>query len=299
MAPLPHNGRPNFEYGVVDQLSDHIRRVVCDNPGPFTFTGTGTYIVGRGQVAIIDPGPADELHINALLRATQGEHISHILVTHTHMDHSPGCVLLKHHCDAMTCAWGPHGAGYFGADTDFEPDVVLEDGELVEVGNLTLEAVYTPGHASNHLSFYLPLEKALFCGDVVMGWSSTIVVPPDGNMAAYLNSLELLLQRDDNIYYPTHGAPITNPGNYVKALYEHRHERMREVLRILSHGDAELRELVAGIYYDLTSNMLPAAEKSLLATLEYLIDRNSIRLCENGRKKTYQLVEKRFGRSDG
>lgn len=290
MSPLPHNGRPDFEYGVADKLSENIRRVICNNPGPFTFTGTGTYLVGNGQVAVIDPGPADELHINALLEATQGERITHILVTHTHLDHSPGCALLQRHCDALTYAYGPHGASGFGADMEFKPDVILAHGDTLEFGDMMLEAVYTPGHASNHLSFNLSPDNVLFCGDVVMGWSSTIVMPPDGNMKSYMSSLELLMQRDDRLYYPTHGSPLANPRNYVLALYKHRQERMREVLRYLEPGEAELGDLVLRIYRDLDPAMLPAAEKSLLATLEYLIDERSIIQSSNGHRETYQLA---------
>jgi len=162
--------------------------VIAENPGPFTFYGTGTYIVGRGQVAVIDPGPADQQHIDAILAATQGEVISHIFVTHTHVDHSPGCALLQQHVNAKTYAYACHGK---------------EDWSLT--------GVFTPGHAANHMGFYLPQERALFCGDAVMGWSTTIVSPPDGNMVAYMHTLDRLLARDDDIYYPTHGAPIPNP----------------------------------------------------------------------------------------
>jgi len=246
MAALPHNGRPDFQYGIVDQLSENIRRVICNNPGPFTFTGTGTYIVGTGEIAIIDPGPADEAHIEALLEATRGERITHILVTHTHTDHSPGCALLRRHCDAPTYAYGAHGSGEFGADQDFVPDVILDHGHIIEVGDLTVEAVYTPGHASNHLSFCLVQEQALFCGDVAQA--------------------------------------------YLEALYAHRESRAHEVLQHLQQGEAELKKLTLSIYHELNPSMLPAAEKSLLATLEYLIEQGRVEFCEHGLKKTYQLA---------
>ncbi len=289
MVSIPHNGRPDFEYGVVDQLSPDIRRVICNNPGPFTFTGTGTYIVGHGEVAVIDPGPADRQHIDALLHATRGETITRILVTHTHIDHSPGCALLQAQCDALTYAYGPHGIGDFGADTEFTPDVLLADGETVQVGGLTLEALYTPGHASNHLSYFLQQENALFCGDVVMGWSTTIVVPPDGNMKAYMASLERLLQRDDSTYYPTHGAPLDNPRVYVQALAEHRRERERQVLNCLDSGGKTIKELLPKIYLGLDPALFPAAEKSLLATLELLIDNEHVRVTTESGGPTYQL----------
>ena len=156
MSVIEHTDAPEFEYGVADQLSASIRRVICNNPGSFTFTGTGTYIVGKGQVAVIDPGPADTRHINAILAATTGETITHILVTHTHIDHSPGCRILQQHCNAASYAFGPHGVsgdgGGFGADLDFIPDRRLHDGDTVQVGALALQALHTPGHASNHLS---------------------------------------------------------------------------------------------------------------------------------------------------
>lgn len=290
MVTLPHNGRPEFEYGVVDQLSANIRRVICNNPGPFTFTGTGTYLVGRGSVAVIDPGPDDPAHIDALLHATRGEEITHILVTHTHVDHSPGCALLQPHCDAPTYAYAAHGQGGFGADMDFQPDCLLADGEILQIGEVTLDALYTPGHAANHLSFFLPQENALFCGDVVMGWSSTIVVPPDGNMKAYMASLNRLMQRDDAIYYPAHGAPLHDPQAYVRALYAHREAREQQVLACLSTEPISVDAMVLKIYHDLNPALLPAAEQSLLATLGYLIEKGQVqnRIVHN--KMTYRLL---------
>lgn len=290
MGAIPHNGRPEFQYGVVDQLSAGIRRVICNNPGPFTFTGTGTYIVGSGDVAVIDPGPADEAHIQALLEAIGGERITHILVTHTHMDHSPGCALLQRYCDAPTYGFGPHGTGDFGADLDFHPDVLLAHGDMLRVGDLALEAVYTPGHASNHLSFGLPQEQALFCGDIVMGWSSTIVVLPDGNMKSYMSSLERLMQREDSVYYPTHGAPVNNPQAYVRALYEHRQKREQQVVTTLQRGAASAGEMVSEIYSELDPSMFPAAEQSLIATLDFLLDKGIVVASGSKSTRTYQLT---------
>jgi glyoxylase-like metal-dependent hydrolase (beta-lactamase superfamily II) len=291
MASIPHNEKPEFEYGIVDSLSANVRRVICNNPGPFTFTGTGTYIVGTGEVAVIDPGPSDQSHIDAIVRATAGEIITHILVTHTHLDHSPGCGLLKKYCDAPTYGYGPHGDGGFGADTEFEPDVLLAHNTVLQVGDLTLESVYTPGHASNHLSFYMAQEQALFCGDVVMGWSSTIVVPPDGNMKAYMASLDRLMQRDDKVYYPTHGAPLDQPQDYVRALYRHRQQRERQVVQCLEKGTINVAEMIPIIYRQLDPSMYPAAEQSLLATLDYLVEKNVVDVIGINESKTYQLKE--------
>jgi len=179
---------------------------------------------------------AVEIPFQKDLEFEYGRSTQHILVTHTHADHSPGCSLLQQHTDAKTYAMGKHGLGRvrddseFGADWDFTPDVQLSDGDELRTNEWSLSSVYTPGHAANHLSFYLAQENALFCGDAVMGWSTTIVSPPDGNMLEYMNTLERLLQRNDEFYYPTHGAPIEQAKGYVQALYEHRLERQQQVI---------------------------------------------------------------------
>jgi len=245
---IPFQKHLEFEYGRVDQLSPLVRRVIANNPSAFTFYGTGTYIVGCNKVAIIDPGPADSDHINAILKATRGETITHILVTHTHLDHSPGCVLLQKHTDAKTYAFGK-----------------------LESESWSLTSVFSPGHAANHLSFYLPLERALFCGDAVMGWSTTIVSPPDGNMVDYMHTLDRLLARDDDIYYPTHGAPITAPANYVQALYDHRLEREQQVIDCVAAGVHSINSMLPVVYSELDPAMYPAAARSLLATIECLV----------------------------
>ena len=274
---IPFQKHLEFEYGEVDQLSPKVRRVVANNPSRFTFYGTGTYIVGSGKVAIIDPGPSDPAHIDAILKATNGETITHILVTHTHLDHSPGCGLLQQHTDANTYAFGKHGLGRaedesdFGADWLFDPDEKLADGETIDSENWSLTAVYSPGHATNHLSFYLSSERALFCGDAVMGWSTTIVSPPDGNMVDYMQTLDRLLARDDNIYYPTHGAPIASPHNYVQALYDHRLEREQQVIECVASGLYSVKAMLPVVYSELDPEMYPAAARSLLATIECLL----------------------------
>ena len=294
VAIVEHNAAPEFEYGVVDQLSENVRRVICNNPGSFTFTGTGTYIVGRGEVAVIDPGPADETHIEAIMAATLGETITHILVTHTHIDHSPGCRILQEQSNAPTFAFGPHGVlesgGGFGADTEFQPDQQLLDSDCITVGGLQIQAVHTPGHASNHLSFYLASENALFCGDVVMGWSTTIVSPPDGNMKDYMASLQKLLDRDDSVYYPTHGSPIPDPQSYVRQLFSHRKAREDQVLALIQQGVSRVPDMLPLIYHDLDHSMLPAAERSLSATVECLLEEGRIVTDKRGVKGTLTLV---------
>lgn len=279
---IPFQKNLDFDYGKADQLSPLIRRVIAENPSPFTFYGTGTYIVGRGQVAVIDPGPADQNHIDSILAALQDEVITHIFVTHTHVDHSPGCVLLQQQVNAKTHAYARHGSGRerdesdFGADWDFNPDVMLKDGESIGSETWSLEAVFTPGHASNHLSFYLPQEQALFCGDAVMGWSTTIVSPPDGNMVDYMKTLDRLLERDDSVYYPTHGAPIQNPDPFVRALYQHRLEREQQVADSVAAGLRSVSAMLPVIYSELDPSMYPAAQRSLLATIECLVEKKQL-----------------------
>lgn len=273
---IPFNQKPDFTVGIADRLSPLVRRVIANNPGSFTFTGTGTYIIGNGEVAVVDPGPADAAHIEAILAATEGETITHILVTHTHIDHSPGCVLLQNSCEAKTWAYGSHGLGRprsddeFGADYNFKPDVIVTDRQSIEGANWSLQCLHTPGHAANHLSFYLAQENALFCGDAVMGWSTTIVAPPDGSMKEYMDTLALLMQRDDKIFYPTHGAPVTNPQEYLVALHQHRVEREQQALSCIESGVDTIADMVPVIYSELDPAMHPAAAMSLFATVECL-----------------------------
>src|SRR6185437_3870091 len=200
-----------FAYARAERLSPLIRRVVARNASPFTFKGTGTYIIGRGKVAVIDPGPALDDHVAALLEAVSGESVTHILITHTHLDHSPAAAALKRATGAKTYGFGPHGSRRpaesiggtteEGGDRDFVPDVALRDGDVAEGPGWRLEAVETPGHTSNHLCFALPEERTLFTGDHVMGWSTSVIAPPDGDMAAYMRSLEKLLAREDALYW--------------------------------------------------------------------------------------------------
>lgn len=264
-----------FTYGKPDQLEPGLRRVICPNSGPFTLFGTGSYIIGRGEVAIVDPGPADESHIQALLAATTGERISHILVTHTHIDHSPGCALLQRHCDAETWAMGPHGLGRLSADAsggdfDFTPDQTIADGQRIGAGDWSVECLYTPGHSINHMSFALS-DEVLLCGDLVMGWSTTIVSPPDGNMKDYMHSLERLLERSDRVLYPSHGGPIDAPHAYVRSLYDHRMQRIDQVRDCIASGTRKVTDMVPVIYTELDPSMYGAAAQSVLASIEYLI----------------------------
>ncbi|MSO74369.1 MAG: MBL fold metallo-hydrolase [Alphaproteobacteria bacterium] len=275
----------DFEYGAVASLTPFIRRVIARNGGPFTFHGTGTYIVGRGRVGIIDPGPQLDQHIAALLHAVEGETVTHLFVTHTHLDHSPAARRLKRALGVPTLGFGPHGGDACGedveegADHDFVPDIKLVHGDVVTGDGWTLEAVHTPGHTSNHLCFALKEEQALFCGDHVMGWSTTVVSPPDGDMRAYRASLAALLDRDETIYWPTHGSAVRDPKSHVAALIEHRAEREAQILACLRDGTTTISDIVRLLYKDVDPKLHGAAGRSVLAHLVELIERGRV-ACE-------------------
>ena len=282
-AELRFDRNLDFEYGVLQSVAPFLRRVVARNPSPFTFHGTGTYVVGHGRVAVVDPGPALDDHVEALVEALGGETVTHVLVTHTHRDHSPGCALLRRFSPAPTYGYGPHGSGWpaagdravvveEGADLEFAPDVEVRDGDVIECDGFSFECVHTPGHTSNHVCYRLREERALFCGDHVMGWSTTIVSPPDGHMGTYISSLERLLDGDDRTYWPTHGAPIRDPKPHVESLIAHRRRRVREVESCLRDGIDTIPEMVARLYRDLPARMHPAAARSVLSTMTLLIE---------------------------
>lgn len=267
-------------YGVAEQVSPLIRRVVAKNPSAFTFTGTGTYIVGRGNVAIIDPGPDMASHVAALLAAVAGETVSHILVTHTHIDHSPAAAAIKAATGAPTFGFGPHGSGrtdpgdhaHEGGDHDFTPDRRLRGGDVIRAEGWTIEAVHTPGHTSNHLCFALREEAALFTGDHVMGWSTSVIMPPDGDMAAYMRSLDLLLARNDSIYWPTHGLPVEDPQSYVRALIAHRQEREAQIMDCVGAGVTRIPDMVARMYKDVPTYLHGAAGNSVYAHIIHMVE---------------------------
>lgn len=282
---IPFNRDYPFEYAAVETLAPGLRRVVARNPGPFTFHGTATFIIGRGDVIVIDPGPAEPSHVEALLDAIDGERVSHILVTHTHRDHSPASAALKSATDAQTYAYGPHGAGKLeqgvqveeGGDMSFVPDHRVVDGQVIEGDGVSFECVYTPGHTSNHVCFAHRESGTLFTGDHVMGWSTTIVSPPDGDMAQYMQSLYKLLDRDDRCYRPTHGPAIADPLPYVRAYIDHRAQRIEEVLECLSAGVHRIHAMVPRIYRDLPHRMHGAAARSVFATVLYLVEQGHVR----------------------
>jgi glyoxylase-like metal-dependent hydrolase (beta-lactamase superfamily II) len=272
--------------GELVRLSTLVRRMVAGNAGPMTFTGTCTYVVGTGRVAVIDPGPAAQGHIDALLDALRGETISAILVTHTHKDHSPGARLLKdktgarlYGCPPCAAILDDRGVGLrldAAHDLDHAPDVVMDDGDVIEGPGYTLVCVETPGHTATHRTYALPRENALFSGDHVMAWSTTVVAPPDGRMQAYMQSLDKLRLRDDVVYWPGHGGPVKNPQRFVAALAQHRRNREAAISRSLATEGSTIDAIVAEVYRDLDPGLRTAAALSVLAHLEALVEQGLV-----------------------
>ena len=276
---IPFDRNLDYEYGVLQDVAPGIRRIVARNPSAFTFHGTGTYVLGTGEVAVIDPGPDDEAHIGALLAGLAGEQVTHILITHTHRDHSPGAALLKKETLALTYGFGPHGTEPSsdgseieeGADREFTPDLILDDRAAIGGPDWFLEVVHTPGHCSNHLCFRWPERRTLFCGDHVMAWSTTVIAPPDGDMADYLASLDRILEEEDEVYWPTHGPSITDPAPFVREVIAHRHDRERQILACLAEGHSTIADMVPVMYEGLDPQLHGAAARSVLAHLVHLV----------------------------
>ena len=268
--------------GVPQALEPLVQRLLAPNPSPYTFTGTQTYLVGTGNVAVIDPGPDDAGHIKAIVDAVAGRPLAAIVITHTHRDHSPGARSLHAAtgapivgCDRLAL----DDAGFradAAFDHDYAPDRVLSDGDQVRGEGWTLIAVATPGHTSNHLCFALEETRALFSGDHVMGWSTSIVSPPDGDMGDYIRSLEKLQTRRDRVYYPGHGDPVENPQRLVRGMIGHRKQREGQILRLLAAGTQPVPDMVARMYTGLDPRLVPAAERSVLAHLLDLRERGRV-----------------------
>ncbi len=284
---IPFNRSFHGAPGELVRLSPLVRRMVAGNAGPMTFTGTCTYVVGSGRVAVIDPGPDKPDHIAALIEALRGETVAAILVTHTHRDHSPGARALKLATGAKIIGCAPYrlpddGASEFRLDAahdlDHAPDAILREGEAFEGANFTLTCVETPGHAINHLAFALPQENALFSGDHVMAWSTSVVAPPDGSMRDYMASLEKLRSRDDRIYWPGHGCPVNEPQRFVRALAHHRRQREQAILSSVRNGDATIAKIVARVYEGIDPALRFAAGLSIFAHLEDLSARGLIKV---------------------
>lgn len=268
-------------------IAENVQRLTVNNPGPFTFHGTNTYIVGGSSVAVIDPGPEDEAHFRALMTALEGREVTHIAVSHTHKDHSPLARRLKQETGAIIVAEGPHRAARplhdgetnpfaESSDTEFVPDRALGEGERVEGDGWTLTALLTPGHSANHAAFALEGTGIVFSADHVMAWATSIVAPPDGSMADYMASLESLLARDDRIYFPGHGGPVREPASFLRGLRTHRRMRERAVLERIRSGDRTIPDMVRAIYRDTDPRLHGAAALSVLSHLEDLVDKGQV-----------------------
>ena len=313
--PIPYVTEAAPPYGTAERVSPMVRRVVAHNPSKFTYHGTGTYLVGRGEVAVIDPGPLLDAHVDAIVAALEpGETITHIPVTHTHTDHSPAAALLQSRVDAPTYGFGPHGdvplddptdvvvfgddeadgkltttltaaerdALREGADTAFVPDVALAEGDTLRGPGWTLQAVYTPGHTSNHVCYELVEERTLFTGDHVMGWSTSVINPPDGSLSDYLASLRKLLGRHDQSYRPTHGTVITEPHALVAAFLAHREARTAQIMSLLEAGPATIAQLVPVVYAAVSKSLWRPAAASMYAHLLQLVEEGQVEASQPG-----------------
>jgi glyoxylase-like metal-dependent hydrolase (beta-lactamase superfamily II) len=282
---IPYVRELAFEYGRADQVSPLIRRVIANNPGPFTYLGTGTYIVGHGEVAVIDPGPDLPEHLDAILAAIPGERVTAIVITHHHSDHSPLAGPLKARTGATI-----YGCAVAAPDVDdpaevrmeadhdagFAPDVSVCAGGRIAGPGWTLEAIPTPGHTSNHISYALLEENAVFTGDHVMGWSTTVIAPPDGDMTDYMESLERIRAGGFATLWPTHGPPVREVDPFLDAYIAHRRERQTQILRALEAGPGRIADLVPRLYADVDPRLHPAAARSMLAAMIDLVRRGQV-----------------------
>jgi len=317
-----------FGYGTVAQMTPLIRRVICQNPTPFTYKGTGTYIVGTGRVAVIDPGPSLSSHVDDILAALRpDEEVTHILITHTHSDHSALTARLQERTRAPAYGFGPHGtvrlfdsdkvdfSSYFsaeekarfdqewaaqpeelkreGPDLSFAPDVRVSDGDVIEGDGWTLTAIHTPGHCSNHMCYHLQEEDSLFSGDHVMGWATSVVGPPDGSMQDYLASLRKLLVCNASRYWPTHGPAITDPIPYVQSFIQHREEREVQIMEHLRTGPKRIADFVPAMYAGYDKRLWYPAANSVHAHMLHLVETGRTRVLDGDVPKltaTYALA---------
>ncbi len=278
-AKIPFVRDMDFAYGEPRRVSPLIRRLVANNPGPFTYKGTGVYIIGQGDVAVIDPGPDNADHIETLKQALDGETVTHIFVTHSHMDHSPAARPLAAHTGAKIYASDlkvqpgdePDVRMEAGDDLSFRPDVAVRDGDVFRGRNWTIEAVATPGHTAHHMAYALKEENALFPGDHIMGWSTTVIGPPDGDMSAYLDSLAKVRDRNYDTLWPTHGPPVREVRPFVQAYLDHRLEREAQIVAQLEGGMTRIKDMVAVMYADVDKRLHPAACHSVLAHMIRLV----------------------------
>ncbi len=287
MSAIPFKREFDFEYGRCDRLSPLVRRIVAPNPGPFTFTGTGVYVIGHGEVAVIDPGPVMPDHAAAIDRALEGERVTHVLVTHHHLDHSPMAPLLaeKHGCRVYAHpprSLTPSGGEVrmeAGDDLGFSPDVVISDGDVFTGPGWTIRAWHTPGHTSNHMCYALEEENVLFSGDHVMAWSTSVVSPPDGDMGHYMAQLERIRAAGFDRLWPTHGPAVDDPDTFLSAYIEHRRARERQIRAQLGAGPQGVKTMVAAMYKDVDKRLHPAAAHSVLAHVIDMVRRGEL-VCE-------------------
>jgi glyoxylase-like metal-dependent hydrolase (beta-lactamase superfamily II) len=299
---IPFDKRFDLPAGRVEEVMPGVRRLLANNPSPFTFKGTVSYIVGRGRVAILDPGPEDEQHISRLLDAVRGETVTHVAVTHTHRDHSPAAARIKAATGAMLVAEGPHRAARplqvgedqrleASGDLAFRPDVAIPDGESVTGAGWTLEAVATPGHTANHMAYAYKETGILFSGDHVMAWSTPVVAPPDGSMGDYMASLTKLSERPETTYFPGHGGAVRDAPRFVQYYIRHRQAREASILRRLAKSAADIPTIVRAIYIGLDPRLVGAAGLSVLAHLEDLLARGLVATDgEPSLRAVYRLV---------
>lgn len=284
---IPFDRTLELEPGQVEEVIPGVRRLLANNPSPFTYKGTVSYIVGHGNVAILDPGPADEEHIARLLDAVRGETVTHIFVTHTHRDHSPAAARIKAESGAVIVAEGPHRPARpllggesnrleASADISFRPDIALRDGEIVSGAGWTVEGITTPGHTANHMAFALKEPGVLFSGDHVMAWATPVVAPPDGAMGDYMASLHKLARRSERTYLPGHGGAVHDAPRFVQFYIKHRQGREASILHRLAKGPADIATIVRAIYIGLDSRLIGAASLSVLAHLEDLVARKLV-----------------------
>ena len=276
-----------FAYGEAAPMGPGIVRLVARNAGPFTFKGTNTYLVGSTSLAVVDPGPHDAAHLAAILKAAGSRQITHILSTHAHRDHVDGVAALKAETGAIVCGYARDDkasrialenspSGSYFVDYDFSPDRIVAGGDVIEGGDWAVTAIHTPGHAPDHLCFALQGRDVVFSGDHVMAWNTSVVAPPEGRMADYIASLEILLDRKDSVFLPGHGGRLEEPQRTVKAYLLHRRWREQAILKALKDGAASIRAIVPGIYQGINPQLIPAATLSVQAHVEHLVEKGLV-----------------------
>jgi glyoxylase-like metal-dependent hydrolase (beta-lactamase superfamily II) len=280
-----------FQYGALEQVAAGLRRIVCNNPGPFTFKGTNLYVIGEGEVAVVDPGPAGGNQLDVLAEELKGERVTHVLLTHTHADHSGAVAAIRERTGAAVCGF-PRPASSPGRDsigpggTNFinpvDYDVPLADGATLAGGGFEVQAIHTPGHAPDHICYHIPATNILLSGDHVMGWNTSVIAPSEGHMGSYIRSLELLMERRDAAYFPAHGGPVFEPQRYVKALIFHRRWREGEITECLRAGVGSIAGMVPRMYNGIEPSLTGAAMMAVLAQIEYMIEKGSVIMLKPG-----------------